>query len=75
MNLCQLGIVGRTGAGKSSIVAALFRMTDHMSGSIVIGGLDFSQVSLDGWRKIMTIIPQVCGCLLYTNNSIWYDII
>jgi ATP-binding cassette subfamily C (CFTR/MRP) protein 4 len=52
-----VGIVGRTGAGKSSIIATLFRMTPP-SGVIEIDGIDTSSISLSYLRKNISIIPQ-----------------
>jgi ATP-binding cassette subfamily C (CFTR/MRP) protein 1 len=40
----RIGVVGRTGAGKSSIMSALFRLQELSGGSIVVDGLDISQV-------------------------------
>jgi len=58
INACEkVGIVGRTGAGKSSIIASLFRMTQP-TGEITIDGIDGGSISLSQLRKIISIIPQ-----------------
>ena len=54
----KVGIVGRTGAGKSSIMNVLFRMTELPSGSITIDGIDISTVGLHDLRSRISIIPQ-----------------
>lgn len=53
----KVGVVGRTGAGKSSIVKALFRMS-YNEGVIKIDSGDISSIPLDKLRSSMSIIPQ-----------------
>lgn len=54
----KIGIVGRTGAGKSTIITAFFRFLDPETGSIVIDGVDISKIGLRNLRQAITIIPQ-----------------
>ncbi|OWZ63367.1 hypothetical protein AYX15_04629 [Cryptococcus neoformans] len=54
----KIGVVGRTGAGKSSIMVALFRMSELSHGFIKIDGVDVSKVGLNDLRSGISIIPQ-----------------
>lgn len=54
----NVGIVGRTGSGKSSSLLALLRMYELDSGSIKVDGFDISKLGLHTLRKKLSIIPQ-----------------
>ena len=79
----KVGIVGRTGAGKSSILVVLLRMAELSHGSIVIDGVDISKIGLHDLRSRVGIIPQeptlFTGTIRtnldpfaqYTNEDLW----
>ena len=79
----KIGIVGRTGAGKSTLTLALFRILESSSGEIIIDGINIKTIGLHSLRKKLTIISQdpvfLSGTLRinldpfneYTDESVW----
>ena len=57
-NRYQIGICGRTGAGKSSLIVILTRLFEVSEGKILLDGLDCAKVPMSRLRKSISIIPQ-----------------
>ncbi|CAE8702037.1 unnamed protein product [Polarella glacialis] len=54
----KVGLVGRTGAGKSTVMGTLFRLMELESGRILLGGVDIAGVGVGHLRRQITIVPQ-----------------
>jgi ABC-type multidrug transport system fused ATPase/permease subunit len=70
----HVGVVGRTGSGKSTIALCLFRILEAYEGKIIIDGIDISTLGLKKLRSSLTIIPQdatiMDGTLRYNIDPI-----
>ena len=61
MGICcfQVGIAGRTGCGKSTLMMALYRIVEPAGGSIYIDGCDALTMGLADLRSRLALVPQV----------------
>jgi ATP-binding cassette subfamily C (CFTR/MRP) protein 4 len=72
---CRIGVVGRTGSGKSTIVQTLFRLLEVENGEITIDGVNISKVGLHRLRTSISVIPQhptlFSGCTVRENLDVF----
>jgi len=71
----RVGVVGRTGSGKSTVVQSLFRLLESENGRILIDGVDVSKLGLHALRTSISVIPQTptlfSGCSVRENLDLF----
>ncbi|XP_071446417.1 ATP-binding cassette sub-family C member 12-like [Hetaerina americana] len=82
----KIGIVGRTGAGKTSLIAVMMRLVELDSGRVTVDGIDISQIGLLELRSAIAVIPQdpvlFAGTLRHnldpfdehSDDQLWYTL-
>ena len=55
----QIGVAGRTGCGKSTLMMALYRIVEPAGGRILIDGIDVATIGLFDLRSRLALVPQV----------------
>ncbi len=55
----QIGVAGRTGCGKSTLMMALYRIVEPAGGRVVIDGIDVATIGLADLRSRLALVPQV----------------
>ena len=63
----KIGVVGRTGAGKSSLILAIYRLLEQVEGEIQFDGVDINSLKLERHRSRITMIPQVFMVISVTD--------